>query len=108
MIILVCNHSEKENLNIDEMVWIETLCNYTDLLLECSNQIEDLLKQLQEINDFEQPPMWLARLMFKLSEKKERILQVIYMMEFYKIKYVCLENLRVIKLVFKMKKRKKY
>ena len=88
------------------MVWIETLCNYTDLLLECSNQIEDLLKQLQEINDFEQPPMWLARLMFKLSEKKERILQVIYMMEFYKIKYVCLENLRVIKLVFKMKKRK--
>ena len=70
MIILVCNHSEKENLNIDEMVWIETLCNYTDLLLECSNQIEDLLKQLQEINDFEQPPMWLARLMFKLSEKE--------------------------------------
>ena len=52
------------------MVWIETLCNYTDLLLECSNQIEDLLKQLQEINDFEQPPMWLARLMFKLSEKE--------------------------------------
>ena len=71
MIILVCNHSEKENLNIDEMVWIETLCNYTDLLLECSNQIEDLLKQLQEINDFEQPPMWLARLMFKLSEKEK-------------------------------------
>ncbi|MDA2313222.1 ATP-binding protein [Bacillus cereus group sp. MYBK35-2] len=70
MIILVCNHSEKENLNIDEMVWIETLCNYTDLLLECSNQIEDLIKQLQEVNDFEQPPMWLARLMFKLSEKE--------------------------------------
>ncbi|MDF9614298.1 ATP-binding protein [Bacillus cereus] len=70
MIILVCNHSEKENLNIDEMVWIETLCNYTDLLLECSNQIEDLLKQLQEVNDFEKPPMWLARLMFKLSEKE--------------------------------------
>ena len=52
------------------MVWIETLCNYTDLLLECSNQIEDLLKQLQEVNDFEKPPMWLARLMFKLSEKE--------------------------------------
>lgn len=70
MIILVCNHKGKEDLNIDEMVWIETLCNYTDLLLECSNQIEDLLKQLQEVNDFEKPPMWLARLMFKLSEKE--------------------------------------
>ncbi len=70
MIVLVCNHNGKDNLNIDEMVWIETLCNYTDLLLECSNQIEDLLKQLQEVNDFEQPPMWLARLMFKLSEKE--------------------------------------
>ncbi|MCU5554553.1 sensor histidine kinase, partial [Bacillus cereus] len=70
MIILVCNHNGKEDLNIDEMVWIETLCNYTDLLLECSNQIEDLLKQLQEVNDFEKPPMWLARLMFKLSEKE--------------------------------------
>ncbi|MBL1705511.1 histidine kinase, partial [Klebsiella pneumoniae] len=54
----------------DDMVWIETLCNYTDLLLECSNQIEDLLKQLQEVHDFEQPPMWLTRLMFKLSEKE--------------------------------------
>ncbi len=70
MIILVCNHNGKEDLNVDEMVWIETLCNYTDLLLECSNQIEDLLKQLQEVNDFEKPPMWLARLMFKLSEKE--------------------------------------
>ena len=70
MIILVCNHNGKANLNVDDMVWIETLCNYTDLLLECSNQIEDLLKQLQEVNDFEQPPMWLARLMFNLSEKE--------------------------------------
>ncbi|TKH91615.1 histidine kinase [Bacillus cereus] len=70
MIILVCNHNGKVNLNVDDMVWIETLCNYTDLLLECSNQIEDLLKQLQEVNDFEQPPMWLARFMFKLSEKE--------------------------------------
>ncbi|MBJ6721673.1 histidine kinase [Bacillus sp. PR5] len=70
MIILICNHNGKDNLNVDDMVWIETLCNYTDLLLECSNQIEDLLKQLQEVNDFEQPPMWLARLMFKLSEKE--------------------------------------
>ncbi|MFH7833124.1 ATP-binding protein [Bacillus luti] len=70
MIILVCNHNGKDNLNVDDMVWIETLCNYTDLLLECSNQIEDLLKQLQEVHDFEQPPMWLTRLMFKLSEKE--------------------------------------
>ena len=82
MIILVCNHSEKENLNIDEMVWIETLCNYTDLLLECSNQIEDLLKQLQEINDFEQPPCGWQGLCLNYLKKKERILQVIYMMEF--------------------------
>ncbi|HFJ9331203.1 TPA: ATP-binding protein [Bacillus paranthracis] len=70
MIMLVCNHNGKDNLNVDDMVWIETLCNYTNLLLECSNQIEDLLKQLQEVNDFEKPPMWLARLMFKLSEKE--------------------------------------
>ena len=49
MLILLCNYNGKENLNVDEIVWIETLCNYTDLLLECSNQIEDLLRQLQEI-----------------------------------------------------------
>ncbi|WP_226545548.1 ATP-binding protein [Bacillus thuringiensis] len=70
MLILVCNYNGKENFNVDEMVWIETLCNYTDLLLECSNQMEDLLKQLQEIKNLEHPPMWLARLMFKLSEKE--------------------------------------
>ncbi|MGH1298661.1 sensor histidine kinase [Bacillus pretiosus] len=70
IIILLCNAKGKENLNLDEIVWIETLCNYTDLLLECSNQIEDLLKQLQDLNDIEQPPMWLAKLLFKLSEKE--------------------------------------
>lgn len=70
MIILLCNHNGKDTLNVDEMVWIETLCNYTDLLLECSNQIEDLLKQLQDVKDIEQPPMWLSKLLFKLSEKE--------------------------------------
>ncbi|MCU5636856.1 ATP-binding protein [Bacillus cereus] len=70
MLILLCNSNGKEILSVDEVVWIETLCNYADLLLECSNQIEDLLNQLQEIKNLEQPPIWLARLMFKLSEKE--------------------------------------
>lgn len=70
MIILVCKHNEKMVLNVDEMVWIETLCNYTNLLVECSNQVESLLQQLQAIHDVEKPPTWLAKLMFKLAEKE--------------------------------------
>lgn len=70
MIILLCKNDEKETLNVDEIVWIETLCNYTDLLLECSNQVEEVLKQLQGLQDVEHPPMWLSRLLFKLSEKE--------------------------------------
>nr|WP_246861379.1 ATP-binding protein [Bacillus cytotoxicus] len=70
VIILLCKNNKKETLNFDEIVWVETLCNYTDLLLECLNQIEDLLKQLQDLQNIEHPPMWLSRLLFKLSEKE--------------------------------------
>lgn len=70
MIILVCKYNGRENLNVHEMGWLETLCSYADLLLECSHQVEDLVNRLQTVNELVQPPVWLSKLLFNLSEKE--------------------------------------
>ncbi|GAB6458669.1 ATP-binding protein [Bacillus luti] len=70
MIILLCEHNDRRGLNIQEIGWLETLCSYADLLLECSYQVEELVNQLQTINEPKQPPMWLSKVLFNLSEKE--------------------------------------
>ncbi|MGM2786770.1 ATP-binding protein [Bacillus cereus group sp. Bce018] len=70
IIILFCKYSGRENLNVHEISWLETLCSYADLLLECSHQVEDLVSQLQTVNELIQPPVWLSKLLFNLSEKE--------------------------------------
>lgn len=70
MIILFCKYNGKENLNVHELGWLETLCSYADLLLECSHQVEDLVNQLQTANELVQPPVWLSKLLFNMSEKE--------------------------------------
>lgn len=70
MILLLCEQNNRRGLNIQEIGWLETLCSYADLLLECSHQVEELVNQLQTINEPKQPPMWLSKLLFNLSEKE--------------------------------------
>lgn len=70
MIVLLCKSNNRRGLNVHEIGWLETLCSYADLLLECSHQVEDLVNQLQTINEPKQPPMWLSKLLFNLSEKE--------------------------------------
>lgn len=70
IIILLCKYNKRKNLNVYEIGWLETLCGYSDLLLECSNRVEDLVKQVEIINELEQPPTWLSKLLFHLSEKE--------------------------------------
>ena len=70
MIILLCKSNNRRGLNIQEIGWLETLCSYADLLLECSYQVEELVNQLQTINEPKQPPIWLSKLLFNLSEKE--------------------------------------
>ena len=70
MIILLCKSNNRRGLNIQEIGWLETLCSYADLLLECSYQVEELVNQLQTIHEPKQPPIWLSKLLFNLSEKE--------------------------------------
>ena len=91
MIILLCEHNDRRGLNIQEIGWLETLCSYADLLLECSYQVEES-ESVANDNEPKQPPMWLSKVLFNLSEKSGQIWQVIFMMVYYRTKYACLEN----------------
>lgn len=65
-IVIVGN---KKSLNIDEIVWLETMANYVNLQFECSRKIEDLMNNLNSINSNRHYNEF-TRLSFMIAEKE--------------------------------------
>jgi two-component system, NarL family, sensor histidine kinase ComP len=59
--------SSKESM---DLIWFETLVNYTIMVFESLNVIEDLMNQLEMAIQKKDRPRWIVRLLFHLSEKK--------------------------------------
>jgi two-component system, NarL family, sensor histidine kinase ComP len=59
--------SNKESM---DFIWLETLVNYTIMVFESLNVIENLMNQLETALQRKDRPQWILRLLFNLSEKQ--------------------------------------
>ncbi|MHC0039521.1 PAS domain-containing sensor histidine kinase [Pseudoneobacillus sp. C159] len=53
-----------------DSIWFETLVNYTIMVFESLNVIENLMNQLETAIQRNEKPQWILRLLFHLSEKQ--------------------------------------
>jgi two-component system, NarL family, sensor histidine kinase ComP len=53
-----------------DLIWLETLVNYTIMVFESLNVIENLMNQLETALLRKDRPQWILRLLFNLSEKQ--------------------------------------
>jgi two-component system, NarL family, sensor histidine kinase ComP len=53
-----------------DSIWLETLVNYTIMVFESLNVIENLMNQLETALQKSERPQWILRLLFNLSEKQ--------------------------------------
>jgi two-component system sensor histidine kinase ComP len=71
----------KTNLNIHERIWLETLAYFSSILLENFQLIEGLFQKIENykgkmLEEKENYPSWLSRLLFALSEKERANLSI--------------------------------
>lgn len=71
----------KTNLNIHERIWLETLAYFSSILLENFQLIEGLFQKIEyykekRLEEKENYPSWLSRLLFALSEKERANLSI--------------------------------
>ncbi|KAB2491447.1 two-component sensor histidine kinase [Bacillus cereus] len=62
--------AHKGNLNIDEIVWLETIANYVNLQFECSRKIEKLVENIEHVKLKNKLPAEFARISFMIAEKE--------------------------------------
>lgn len=53
-----------------DLIWLETLVNYTVMVFESLSVIESLMSQLEKALQRSEKPQWILRLLFNLSEKQ--------------------------------------
>jgi two-component system, NarL family, sensor histidine kinase ComP len=66
-ILTIKAYSIKESM---DSIWLETLVNYTIMVFESLNVIENLMNQLETALEQSERPQWILRLLFNLSEKQ--------------------------------------
>ncbi|MCW1238501.1 ATP-binding protein [Bacillus pretiosus] len=62
--------AKRKKLNIDEIVWLETIANYVNLQFECSRKIEMLAENIEHINLQNNYPAEFGRVSFMIAEKE--------------------------------------
>ncbi len=71
--IILCDEKKSgTNLNVEEKIWIEMMAYFSSIVLENMKLIEGLVVQISnlKLQETNQHPTWLSRLLFTISEKE--------------------------------------
>ncbi|TQR16316.1 sensor histidine kinase [Psychrobacillus soli] len=71
--VILCDEKKSgTKLNIDEKTWIEMMAYFASVVVENMKLIEGLVEQIDalKLQETNENPMWLSRLLFALSEKE--------------------------------------
>ncbi|MGE8204968.1 sensor histidine kinase [Heyndrickxia sp. NPDC080065] len=62
----------RRKLNTAEWIWLETILNYTQIMIENLYKVEEIMKKLDDLEEGKPIPIYLSKLLLSISENERR------------------------------------